>query len=93
MRGYVRALDRSGRSLSLPKVLAVASSHLRRRPFLSSLVSRGGKRFVFSVWRPGFDLLYSSAKLLATGFRFKWDSFEDVLLSCAGAGASLGGKA
>ena len=93
MKGYIRALERSGRSLSLPMALAVASNLLRRSPFLSSLGSRAGRRFVFNVWRPGFDLLYSSAKLLATGYRFKWDSFEDVLLSCAGPRVPFGGRA
>jgi nucleoside-diphosphate-sugar epimerase len=89
---YVRALDRSGRSLSLPKILALASNSLSKAPFLSALASRWGRRIVFSVWRPGFDLLYSSVKLLATAYRFKWDSFEDVLVSCADQKASAQGR-
>ncbi len=82
---YIRALRRSGRSLSWPMLAARVSKAALDVPALSSLMARAGRRFVFSVWQPGFDLVYSPAKLLETSFRPRWDSFEDVLVSCAGA--------
>lgn len=81
---YLRALDRTGGSFIWPKLLAHASRTIHKIPPLSSLISRLGRPFVFHVWHPGYDVLFSSAKLLATAYRFKWESFEDILLSCAG---------
>ena len=75
-RAYRNALHRSGRPLLRAKALALVSLAVQRVP----AVSLG--RIGFRLWRPGFDFIYSSKKLCDTGFRFKWNSFEEVLLSC-----------
>lgn len=75
-RAYRNALRRSGRPLLRAKVLALASLAVQRMP-VGSL-----GRIGFQLWRPGFDFTYSSKRLCNTGFRFKWNSFEEVLLSC-----------
>ena len=75
-RAYRNALHRSGRPLLAARLLALASLAIQRMP----AVSLG--RIGFQLWHPGFDFVYSSKKLCATGFRFKWPSFEEVMLSC-----------
>lgn len=82
-QAYLRAL-RHARNLTVYiKVLAWISAIIHKFSFLSHLLSQyGSKSFVFKIWKPGFDVIYSSEKLLNTSFRFKWNSFEEVLLSC-----------
>ncbi len=75
-RAYRNALHRSGRPLLRAKALALVSLAVQRVP--AGSLGRIG----FRLWRPGFDFTYSSKKLRDTGFRFKWNSFEEVLLSC-----------
>ncbi len=80
---YLRVLRNAGRSYAKTRMLALSSAVLHRFPAgAARLATRLGDRFMFRVWHPGFDLNYSSAKLLMTGFRFRWSSFEDVLSSC-----------
>jgi nucleoside-diphosphate-sugar epimerase len=82
---YLRVLKTAGRSYARVRLLALISSSLHRLPpAIIRTASRFGNRFMFRVWHPGFDLNYSSTKLLQTGFSFRWINFEDVLSSCAG---------
>jgi len=82
-RAYIRVLDRAGSSYARIKALAMVSTLLHKVPsvihFISNIV---GERFVFRIWHPGFDLNYSSAKLMDTSFKFKWNDFEEVFNSC-----------
>jgi nucleoside-diphosphate-sugar epimerase len=83
LQAYIRVLGRAGLPTARTKRLASVSSMIHKMPGVSHWLSRvGGSRFVFTLWHPGFDLTYSSSKLLGTSFRFKWGTFEDVLLSC-----------
>jgi nucleoside-diphosphate-sugar epimerase len=80
---YLRVLETAGKSYARVRLLALSSAFLHRLPpAIVRTTSRLGNRFMFRVWHPGFDLNYSSAKLLQTGFTFRWADFEDVLLSC-----------
>ena len=82
-QAYISALNRTGHPLLWKKFLAGLSEILQKSPGLTNWISRiVGSNLVFNVWQPGFDLTYSSGKLLGTSFKFKWDVFEDILLSC-----------
>jgi hypothetical protein len=82
-RAYIRVLGKAGRSYAHIRFLAVCSAFLHRFPqvltWSSALL---GERYAFRIWHPGFDLNYSSAKLLGTSFRFRWTDFEEVFASC-----------
>lgn len=82
-QAYIRVLGKAGRSYSYIRFLAVCSAFLHRFPrglrWTSALL---GERHAFRIWHPGFDLNYSSARLLGTSFRFRWTDFETVLGSC-----------
>jgi SAM-dependent methyltransferase len=75
-RAHRRALRRSGRLMLRARALALLSLAVQGMP----AVPLG--RIGFRLWHPGFDYTYSSKKLLDSGFRFKWNSFEEVMLSC-----------
>ena len=80
---YRRMLTKAGRRYAHVRFLARVSSALHDRPSLLRLASRAlGSGFTFAVWHPGFDLQYSSEKLLGLSFTFQWTDFEDVLVSC-----------
>lgn len=80
---YIRVLRSKGRLYAKIRFFALISTLLHRIPAAMNLISRLlGERFVFRIWHPGFDLTYSSAKLLATSFKFKWNDFERVFNSC-----------
>jgi nucleoside-diphosphate-sugar epimerase len=80
---YNLALKRVERPSLRLKFFAGISGILQRNPKLTDWISRnGGRRLVFNIWQPGFDITYSSKKLLSTPFQFKWGKFEDVLFSC-----------
>lgn len=82
-QAYLRVLGNAGRSYARIRLLALISSTLHTFPSAAAgIARRAGKRFMFRVWHPGFDLTYSSAKLLEAGFAFRWTSFENVLSSC-----------
>lgn len=88
---YLRALNRSGVGYFRQRMLARVSAIIERSSSLSKwLHARGKNSIVFKVWRPGFDMTYSSRKLLAAEYRFRWSSFEEVLLSCINAGNAGG---
>jgi len=82
-RTYRKVLRAAGRPYAKARWLAGMSAFLHRHPAafrrISALV---GDRRVFRIWRPGFDLTYSPAKLLRTSFRFEWEEFERVFASC-----------
>ncbi|MFC1628483.1 NAD-dependent epimerase/dehydratase family protein [Gemmatimonadota bacterium] len=80
---YLRVLDRCGRSYWRQKVLARLSHQIQKRQLIHGLLSRSiGLRLTYSVWQLDRELIYSSQKLLDTGFRYHWSRFEDVLASC-----------
>lgn len=80
---YRNALRRSPRLLLRAKLLALVSLAVQNTQVVSSFLSRRDQSpFGFQIWRPGFDITYSSKKLMDAGFRLKWTSFEEVILSC-----------
>jgi nucleoside-diphosphate-sugar epimerase len=82
-RSYLNVLDRAGRSFSRARAVARLSAAAQKLPpVLQTLIRYTGNHLVFTIWHPGFDITYSSKKLLATSFRFKWERFDDVLSSC-----------
>lgn len=82
-QAYLRVLENAGRSYAKIRTLGLLSAALQKLPpAIAAPAIRLGRRFMFRVWHPGFDLTYSSAKLLGSGFTFRWNSFEDVLSSC-----------
>ncbi len=80
---YRRALRRLGarrwreRALAAISAGAHGAGRLTRR--LGAPLQR---RYAHSLWRPGWDLTYSSAQLRTTGFRFTRTDFCDVLEEC-----------
>lgn len=82
-QAYIRALRRAGTKYMALRLFGNISSMIEKQPFiLNRLHSLGENKFIFNIWRPGFDMHYSSQKLLSTSYRFHWDNFEDVILSC-----------
>lgn len=82
-RHYVRALREASPWYGRQRLLAGLSDAVERRPALARwLHERGRERLVFRVWRPGFDMTFSSGALRATGFCFRWTDFGAVLRSC-----------
>jgi len=82
-QAYQSVLRHSENPYLWPRLLALFSGLVRRLPgFTDWLIRQGSNRLVFNLWQPGFDMTYSSSKLLRTSFNFKWKSFEDVLRSC-----------
>jgi len=80
---YLLLLRGSENPNKWPLVLARLSSLAQRFPkFTDWLTRQRTNRLVFNLWQPGFDMTYSSNKLLSTSFHFKWVSFEKVLRSC-----------
>jgi UDP-glucose 4-epimerase len=81
---YVRVLRRLGDAYARIKMLALFSRSLHKAPWaIHGMYRLLGERIAFRVWHPGFDLLYSSAKLRATSFTPMWNDFEEILFSCA----------
>jgi nucleoside-diphosphate-sugar epimerase len=82
-QAYIRVLKRAGSSYLKIRLLALISVLLHKVPdALNWMVNNFGEGFVFKIWHPGFDLNYSSQKLLQRSFKFKWNNFEDVFYSC-----------
>ncbi|MDX1700782.1 MAG: hypothetical protein R3250_09200, partial [Melioribacteraceae bacterium] len=82
-QAYINALNGTGAKYMKLKLLGRISSIVESKPLILNILhSLGEKRFVFNVWRPGFDMTYSSQKLLSTSYHFRWINFEEVILSC-----------
>jgi nucleoside-diphosphate-sugar epimerase len=82
-RTYRRVLRAAGRRYAKARVFGGISALLHRHPSaLERISALVGDRYMFRIWHPGFDLTYSSTKLLRTSFRFKWEEFEKVFASC-----------
>ena len=80
---YRRALRRLGTSRWRERALAAASAGAHRAGRLTHRLSVPLKlRYAHTLWRPGWDLTYSSALLRSTGFRFTRTDFCDVLERC-----------
>ncbi|MBE0642732.1 MAG: NAD-dependent epimerase/dehydratase family protein [Bacteroidetes bacterium] len=80
---YRIALGAAGGRYWRQRLLAALSVRVERRPGLARwLHERANRRVAFSVWRPGFDMTYSSESLRATDYRFLWTDFSAVLRSC-----------
>jgi len=79
----MRVLKRADNLYLRIRVLALLSFMIHRVPDLLNWIERRyGDKYAFKIWHPGFDLTYSSQKLLQTSFSFKWTNFEDVFYSC-----------
>ena len=82
-RAYIHALDRVGLDYIKVRLLGKLSFIVEQIPGMTRwLRSKIGSRFAFGIWKPGFDLTYSSQRLLSTSYRFRWNNFEDVITSC-----------
>ncbi len=82
-QAYLRALDGAGYRFLRQRLLGQISVMIERRPSLARrLQVHGRRRLAFGVWRPGFDMTFSSARLRETDFQFRWTDFETVLRSC-----------
>ncbi len=82
-QAYMRVLKRAGSTYFKIRLLALISVLLHKVPsLLDRVIEQSGEKYLFKIWRPGFDLNYSSAKLLEKSFKYKWDNFEDVFYSC-----------
>jgi nucleoside-diphosphate-sugar epimerase len=80
---YMQALEAAGWRHIIPRVLGYISRTIEQLPgIIRWLNANHRSRFVFRVWKPGFDLTYSSQRLLASSFRFEWQNFEHVIASC-----------
>ena len=80
---YLRVLDHPGFEYLKLRWLGKLSAIVDQMPEISGwLSSRKKLPFAFKIWKPGFDMTYSSKKLLATSFQFHWTNFEDILSSC-----------
>ena len=85
---YRRALRRLGASRWRERTLAAASAGAQGAGRLTLRLGAPLKRrYAHTLWRPGWDLTYSSARLRATGFRFTRTDFCDVLQRCLQAAA------
>jgi nucleoside-diphosphate-sugar epimerase len=82
-QAYLRALDGAGYRFLRQRLLGRISVLIERRPTLARrLQVHGRRRLAFGVWRPGFDMTFSSQRLRETEFQFRWTEFETVLRSC-----------
>lgn len=82
-QAYIRVLKRAGSLYFKIRLLAFISVLLHKVPgMLNWMINKYGEKYLFKIWRPGFDLNYSSRKLLQTSFRFRWNDFEEVFYSC-----------
>ncbi len=82
-QSYLRILNRSKNFDLKTKLIASVSSIINNINLAPHLLNKIGiNKFVFTIWQPGFDILYSSEKLLKTSFKFKWENFGEVILSC-----------
>ncbi len=82
-KAYINILDRTQGFTVKTRLIAAASELLNKVPLVSKVALNSfARKYFFVIWQPGFDILYSSDKLIKTSYRFKWDSFEDILESC-----------
>jgi nucleoside-diphosphate-sugar epimerase len=82
-QAYIRVLQRAGSPYTIIRLLALISTLLHKLPYVLYWISKIlGEHFVFNIWHAGFDLNYSSVKLLDTSFKFKWINFDEVFYSC-----------
>ena len=82
-QSYMTALNKAGFKYMKLRSLGKLSSIIEQMPGVTRwLCRKWGARFAFGIWRPGFDLTYSSKRLLSTTYRFKWNDFERIIASC-----------
>jgi nucleoside-diphosphate-sugar epimerase len=82
-RSYMSALDGAGLKYAKLRVLGKISLIIEKIPSVTRWLSaKNGLPFVFGIWKPGFDLTYSSQKLLSTSYQYKWTNFESIITSC-----------
>lgn len=80
---YIRVLNRGGKDFVKVKMLALISKIIQKIP--ESVLAGAGKipgKYLFGIWHPGFDLVYSSEKIRSLGFRFGYNNFEEVFMTC-----------
>ena len=89
-RSYINALDKAGFEYIKARLLGRLSVIIEQIPGVTRwLSSKKGLRFVFGIWKPGFDLTYSSQKLISTSYQFRWNNFENVIASCINKSRSI----
>jgi nucleoside-diphosphate-sugar epimerase len=82
-QSYLNILDHADNMNLKTKAIAFFSSILNKVPSVPKFIYNSKiKDYFFTIWQPGFEILYSSEKLLKTSYKFRWESFEDVLQSC-----------
>lgn len=87
---YMHALDRAGFEYIIVRFLGKLSFIIEQMSGMARWLSlKKGSRFAFGIWKPGFDLTYSSQRLLSTSYRFRWNNFEDVIASCINESRSI----
>jgi nucleoside-diphosphate-sugar epimerase len=80
---YRRALRHGGRRFWRERALASLSAVVQQHANWSQGWPESlRRRWLHGVWRPGWDLTYSSARLRETGFVFKHTDFTEVLNDC-----------
>ncbi len=80
---YRRALRRCGRRRWRERTLAAVSAAVQPRAACSRrLPARLRRPWLHDLWRPGWDLTFTSARLRATGFAFAHADFTEVLDEC-----------
>ncbi|MBC8490116.1 MAG: NAD-dependent epimerase/dehydratase family protein [Bacteroidetes bacterium] len=89
-RSYLQALDKTGLEYIKVRLLGKLSYIVEHIPGITRwLSSNKDSRFAFGIWKPGFDLTFSSQRLLSTSYRFRWNNFEDVIASCIDVSRSI----
>jgi nucleoside-diphosphate-sugar epimerase len=90
-RSYLNALNKAGSKYLKLRLLGRLSLMVERMPKMKHwLNSKKGSRYVFRLWKPGFDRTYSAKRLLSTCYTFRWDNFEDVIKSCIDSEKPMG---
>lgn len=80
---YIRVLGRRGRDYFKVKMLAIISLMIQKVPHkLMRALEKMPRDYLFGIWHHGFDLIYSSGKIRALGFRFSQTDFEEVFMTC-----------
>jgi len=82
-KAYMNMLDKPGFEYMKLRWLGKLAIIVEQLPEVSCWTSLKRKLpFAFRIWQPGFDMTFSSEKLLSTSFQFHWNNFADILASC-----------
>ena len=80
---YLQSVDHFKNINIKTKTIALLSNAINNYPSITKHITESKlKKYFFTIWMPGFEILYSSKKLLSTSYKFRYENFEDVLQSC-----------